>query len=319
MNTKYLLSIGLIASSSAFVSAAEITVWATGVDPNDTSTYYNIRQGSNPTCWVASASNVIAHWQQNNAPGAPNAATSPEGAIAPQGQGVYDTYLSLYNSYTGGLATNYYQYWLGHHGGHALSGYNPRQDSEGKNILDTPAGLGGFYEDYYTTKEAVKEYAWMYTRTSGVDVSSSGCYTTELSKAIYQALSAGNAIVLDIHNSAHSVVLWGAVFDTETNLMTTAWVTDSSNWAFSYSRNMNKILVTEHNGKLIMDGDYYNVESDYSWLNYTIDDAHFLGISSAETLSFIKSGLSIPEPSAFGLFAGVFALVFAGMRRRRSR
>ena len=36
--------------------AADFTLCAKGVNPADSSTYYNIDQGWNPTCWAASGS-----------------------------------------------------------------------------------------------------------------------------------------------------------------------------------------------------------------------------------------------------------------------
>lgn len=305
MNLKCLLSLGGFASSSILVSAAEITLFATGVNPDDASTYYNIQQGGNPTCWVATASNVIAHWQDHNAP---KNAVSPEGIPAPQGEDVYRKYLSLYTGYgtAGGSSTSYYEYWLGYHSGYALSGYPPAKNAAGENILDTPDGLGGFYESYYADAKEVDAIAWSWGNAAA-DYKTQDYYTADISKAIYCALSAGNAVVLDIKNSAHAVTLWGATFDTETSLMKTAWITDSSGWAFSKS-SMTETSVVISGDKMVLEGSYYDT---------TINNAHFLGINSKDTMSFVKSGLSIPEPSSFGLLAGLAALGFGACARRR--
>ena len=76
--------------SAALPLSAEIrTVLATGVDPQNSSTYNNVQQGSRPTCWAASGSNVIGHWQQYHAP----QSDAPKSA-----QDVYNTYLSIYNA-----------------------------------------------------------------------------------------------------------------------------------------------------------------------------------------------------------------------------
>lgn len=299
------------------LSAAEITVFATGVNPDDTTTYYNNKQGNTPTCWAASGSNVIAHWQDNNAPKISGGAISPEGVAAPQGAEVYTTYRSLYRYYYGGFASQLYRYWLGHHHATSLSGKEPQLTSDGKYVTDTAIGAGGFYESVYTTQESVREVAWTYIDEA--DVSAEGAYTTMLSRAIYYTLSAGNALVLDIKGSTHAITLWGATFDTETNLMTTAWVTDSSGSSFSNSSDMNKARVTVKDDKLLMDSDYYyGVEVDPDYVNrLTIDNAHFLGISSTDTMNFISSGSIIPEPSAFGLLAGLGALALVASRRRR--
>lgn len=317
---KKLALIFAISMNLPALSAAEITVFATGVNPDDTTTYYNNKQGMTPTCWAAAGSNVIAHWQENNAPNAPAIGISPEGVAAPQGTKVYDTYRSFYSSYKGGYASQLYRYWVGHHHAAALYGDGAIKDESGKAIIDYDIGNGGFYEDVYTTTESVREIAWKYSDekkyVTGDD------YTVGLSKAIYTALSAGNALVIDIKNSTHAVTLWGATFDTETNLMTTAWVTDSSGSAFAHnSGNMNKALVTVRNNKLLMDADhYYGIEVSSSYYNpLTIDNAHFLGISSTETLNFISSGIAIPEPSMLGLLAGLGALALCVSRRTRRR
>ncbi len=314
---KKLAFIFALSMNFSALSAAEITLFATGVNPDDPTTYYNNKQGMTPTCWAASGSNVIAHWQENNAPGAPAIATSPEGIPAPQGTKVYDTYRSFYYSYKGGYASGLYRYWLGHHHAAGLYGNNPTKNEEGTYIIDTDIGNGGFYESTYTTKESVEEIAWKYSDEKK-DVTNDN-YTVGLSMAIYYALSAGNALVLDIKGSTHAITLWGATFDTETNLMTTAWVTDSSGSAFANSSGMNKALVTTRGNKLLMDADhYYGVTVDPNYYNpLTIDNAHFLGISSTDTLNFISSGIAIPEPSAFGLLAGLGALALGVSRRKR--
>lgn len=316
---KKLALIFAISMNLPALSAAEITVFATGVNPDDPTTYYNNKQGMTPTCWAAAGSNVIAHWQENNAPNAPAIGISPEGVAAPQGTKVYDTYRSFYYSYKGGYASQLYRYWIGHHHAVSLYGHDLIKNEEGKYYIDLPIGNGGFYENTYTTPESVKEIAWKYS--DEVKTVSGDDYTVGLSKAIYTALSAGNALVIDIKNSTHAVTLWGATFDTETNLMTTAWVTDSSGSAFAHnSGNMNKALVTVRNNKLLMDADhYYGIEVSSNYYNpLTIDNAHFLGISSTDTLNFISSGIAIPEPSAFGLLAGLGALAL-GVSRRQSR
>ena len=318
MNTaKYILNIGLLVSGAVSAPAVEITLFATGVDPSDPATYYNNRQEYTPTCWAASGSNVIAHWQDHNAPKTDGAAISPWGVEAPQGEQVYWTYRSFYNTYQGGWATTLFRYWLGYHHAGGLRGYNPVMNSEGVYLLDTPIGNGGFYQSYYDSKEDVMAIAWKWSDTT--DMTSDTRYTTDLSRAIYQALSAGNAVVLDIKGHLHAITLWGVTFDTDTNLITKAWVTDSSSSTFRRA-GMNEVLVKENNGKLVMDGDYYyGITASDQWVNrITIDEAHFLGINSAETLSFIRSGIAIPEPAAFGLFAGLFALTSVSIRRRRN-
>lgn len=92
---------------------------------------------------------------------------------------------------------------------------------------------GGYYESVYS-KEEVRDIAWSY-REVFTDTSSEGFYDTQLSRAIYYALCNGYSMVIDIPNDQHAISLYGATFDTETNLLTSAYVCDSSGASFSAS------------------------------------------------------------------------------------
>ena len=311
-----LIFVALTPFTAPLLQAAEITFFASGVDPNDPSTYYNVQQGNTPTCWAASGGNVIAHWQKYNAPNAPAIAQSPEGAYAPQGDDVYWTYRSLYNGYSGGWASTLYRYWLGHHSGLGLNGYYPISDADGVLLVNKPSGCGGFYESYYKTMEEVQKVAWAWLDVG--DILSEKNYTLELSRAIYYSLSAGHALVIDVKNHSHAITLWGASFDTETQLMTTAWVTDSSGALFS-KKGMSKILINDAGEKLTMNGEHYaGISIVGRWVaEQTIDNAHFLGLNSDDVMAFVRSGVPIPEPSAFALPAGMAVLGLALLRRRK--
>lgn len=91
----YFSGVALVAACALPVSltAEIVTVFAAGIDPNNSASYNNVWQGYRPTCWAASGSNVIGHWQKYHAP----ASAAPSGA-----QDVYNAFLSIYEVHTGG-------------------------------------------------------------------------------------------------------------------------------------------------------------------------------------------------------------------------
>ncbi len=287
--------------SAALPLSAEIrTVLATGVDPQNSSTYNNVQQGSRPTCWAASGSNVIGHWQQYHAP----QSDAPKNA-----QDVYDTYLSIYSGYTGGFPDPLYRWWLGHYSAGAVGGYYP---------TDAFWTAGGYYEDIFT-KDEVADMAWAYTSTFSVWESET-YYTTYLSRAIYYALENGHAMSINIPNRQHAITIYGATFDTETDLLTSVWVCDSSGACFDKDKMSHiRVGVRENSwgaDRLCLTG-HYGASIDFSeYLSKMyIEDVYFLGNSAADTVNFV---FAIPEPSAFGLLAGLGALTLVASRRRRS-
>ena len=297
---------GVLATLSVSPLSAEIIeVFATGVDPTDPSTYNNVQQEWRPTCWAASGSNVIGHWQQHHAP----ESTAPKSA-----QEVYDSYIGVYSNHTGGHPERLYQWWLGHHGAGILGGYNPIEPNFSQS--------GGHYTDVYATIDDVKEVAWAYAAGfSGTSPTGTyeGFFTTTLSRAVYYALTQGYALAINVPNDVHSLTIYGASFDTETNLLTSVWLCDSSGYSFDKNE-ISEVVVGLRTGS---DGyEYlsllgYNNGSEYSSTydrRKYIENVYFLGNSLTDTINFVYS---IPEPSAFGLIAGLGVIAFAGIRRRR--
>ncbi len=295
----------LMTLSVSPLSAEIIEVFATGVDPKDASTYNNVQQGWRPTCWAASGSNVIGHWQQYHAP----ESNAPQSA-----QEVYDSYIGIFSNHTGGRPETLYQWWLGHHSAAILGGYDPVEPNYSQS--------GGYYTDVYATINDVKEVAWAYTSSfSGTSPTGEyeGFLTTSLSRAIYYALEQGYAMAINVPNDSHALTIYGASFDTETNLLTSVWLCDSSGYSFD-KKEISEVVVGVRTGA---DGDEYlsllgynngmDYDDSYDRGKY-IGNAYFLGNSLADTVNFVYS---IPEPSAFGLLAGLGALALVASRRRR--
>lgn len=283
------------------LSAAVIEVFAKGVDPTNHSSYNNVQQ-TGPTCWAASGSNVIGHWQQYHV-------TPPENTPI-SADDVYNTYLSIYQSYAGGKSYTLYRWWLGHHAAASLGGYYP--------VEPNFSTYGGYYEDIYTSMDAVQEIAWSFVSEFGSPASDES-RNTNFSRAIYYALSQGYSMAINIPNDDHAITLYGATFDTDTNLLTSVYVCDSSGASFD-EKDISRVRVglrTDTNGteQLCLVG-YYSEENDFA--NYDSErylyDVYFLGNSVTDTKNFV---LSIPEPSAFGALAGIGALALVAARRRR--
>lgn len=281
------------------MSADIVEVFAKGVNPNDATTYNNVQQGWRPTCWAAAGSNVIGHWQQHHAP----ASTAPESA-----QEVYDTYVSIYETTEGGTSDTLYRWWLGHHHASSLGGRYPLEPNFSNS--------GGYYKDIYTSQEAVQDIAWRFSEEFGYSFSTQED-NINLSRAIYYALSEGYSMAIQIPNDSHAITLYGATFDTGTNLLTSVYVCDSSGASFIKSE-ISRVRVralTNSAGeeRLCLAGYYYEDLPGIDNGKY-LANVYFLGNSKEDTRNFV---FSIPEPSAFGVFAGIGALALVAARRRR--
>lgn len=288
------LSFGIILSGISSVHAGDFTLFAAGVDPNDPASYYNADQMQTPTCWAAAGSNVVAHWQDHHVDSVP--------AGTPTGTDVYTSFLSLYSAPAGGKSDKFYQWWLG---------YYPTEYFEG-TLKDNwqSLNIGGYYKDVYTYDEAM-DTAW-YHYTGNSDYSA-----RYASRAIYYALSNGYSFAIGIPSLAHAFTVYGASFNPETELVTSLYLCDSGYVVFPKDT-MHRARVNLNGNKLYIAGIYKeDDELIGSHTSRVIDNIYFLGNTETDTMNFVWSGEAIPEPSAFGLLAGVGALVLVGTRRRR--
>ncbi|MBQ6705753.1 MAG: PEP-CTERM sorting domain-containing protein [Opitutales bacterium] len=295
MNTRKTLSLlALSLSATPFAVAAEFTLFAAGVNPNDISTYYNADQWPYPTCWAAAGSNVVAHWQDHHVE------NLPEGT--PTGTKVYESFLDLFSTPAGGNSHYFYQWWLGYY---PPTSFNGTLKENWESL-----GIGGYYEDIYSWSE-IQDMAWLHY-TGNSDYSA-----RHASRAIYYALQNGYSFAIGVPNLRHAFTVYGATFDPETELVTSLYLCDSGEVIFK-KESMSRARVNQVGNKLCVVG-YYAEENDFVGVDNGryLDNIYFLGNTETETLDFVYSGVPIPEPSAFALLAGLGVLVFAGGRRHR--
>lgn len=288
------LSFGIILSGISFVHAGDFTLFAAGVDPNDPASYYNADQMQTPTCWAAAGSNVVAHWQDHHVDSVP--------AGTPTGTDVYSSFLSLYSTPAGGNSDKFYQWWLGYYSTEYFDG-TLKDDWQSLNV-------GGYYKDVYTYDEAM-DMAWSYY-TGNSDYSA-----RYASRAIYYALLNGYSFAIGIPGIRHAFTVYGASFDPVTELVTSLYLCDSGYVVFSKDK-MHRARINLTGNKLYLAG-FYTEENDFAGYNThrQLDNLYFLGNTETDTMNFVWNGGAIPEPSAFGLLAGLGALALVGMRRRR--
>lgn len=103
----------------------------------------------------------------------------------------------------------------------------------------------------------------------------------------------------------HAVTLWGVDTDDATGLVNAIYITDSDDDYYGLKR---YTLETYYGGA--------DIEME-TYLSEEFREEYDVTFDRFITLSVNRFVTAIPEPSAFGLLAGVFALAFSTVRRRR--
>ncbi|MBQ6704911.1 MAG: PEP-CTERM sorting domain-containing protein [Opitutales bacterium] len=315
MKRSRLLFIGVLAAVSLFPfsHAFSAEVWAPGVSWEEGWYDFNkYSKGGTPSsndsrmtddgnmCWAASAANVIAWWQeQNNV----TSEYTDMGRTIPQGKDVYQTFVGVFEN-VGGNPAPAFRWWVD---GSAVPGTRTVFGDEGGSAW---TGIYGetYYPDFYYSGGLLTSSN--YTSTPFYSISdsdnpvtianSSSSNLTVQNKAIVDALSSGYALSLEVSTNdgslpGHAITLWGVEYTEAANgdiTLTKAYITDSDDY---YSG----IVSAGVDGK----GYLYGMKIDN--LAYKITRADGLRT------------IAIPEPSAFGLLAGLGAFALAVSRRRR--
>ncbi len=141
--------------------------------------------------------------------------------------------------------------------------------------------------------------------------------------ALMHWFTTGNYVAAITSNS-HTWTLWGLEYDTETNLVTKLFATDS---VADDKNNPQKLLHTfvvmksENNDDELYFARWISKDEDgaitYDQQNIEPYEITFLGIEDRFLVDKHGNSIFVPEPSAFGILAGVGALVAALSRRRR--
>ncbi len=285
-------------SVPAFGFSDVSTLFAPGVSL--TSGWYDANKKSNQnvstydmnSCWAAASANMLQWWQDNyKASGNILPAGTPDGA----GKGVtlggvdYTYELEIYevflrdweNSAGATLAVGLPWYFTGQT--HSDSG------------LAKPTGAGGYFKNEWHEISGVLGSDWLVRYGAWGTWNQASSPLQVFSEKVKGALTNGvGGVDILYGNTLHQLTLWGADFDAA-GMVAAVYLTDSDDQVHELRR----YVVSEDGIEVKING-YKN--------------GNFL-IASLDTLR----AYAIPEPSAFGLFAGTLALAFCAARRRRRK
>lgn len=200
----------------------------------------------------------------------------------PQEDAIWETVKSSFVD-KGGMAANAFSWWIDGSGGVDVKNFD----------------VGGFYRKPW---RPVGPYASNYVK-----------YTPASSYAgasddLINFLRDGKGVTISLSRQ-HELTLWGVEYDTSSNLITKMWLTDSDD----KETRLIPVRCFEMEGML---GIY---KEDYTFLG---EEVHVFAYSTLAPMDDFLTPIPtppIPEPSAFGLLAGIVALVLAGTRRSRRK
>ena len=247
-------------------------------------------------CWAASASNMLAWWQDHNPEYNVLAAmNTPRG-----GQEIFDTFKTAYEN-DGGLQAYGILWYLQ---GDTNDEYLPPLTEKGKE-------MGGYYGNAIT-----QIYSERPIRLGLYDVrvaDSASIVSGFLKDCIVEGYSVGLGVYGDI---SHAVTLWGIDYNEETQMIETMYLTDSDDTRLTgdvaelFEVACSKLeveLATTDGGTVILEELGISNKGDgRTWYNGNV----YLG-----AVSLLKTD-RVPEPGTSTL--GLVALAALCTRRRRS-
>ena len=173
-------------------------------------------------CWAATCSNLVTWWQQQNAEFIPDRAPT-------ELADVWNTYRLTFDNNGGDIGQGLH-WWLDGDYGKGLG----EKELKGRigDFVHGEATLkredGGFYKG--SLWQEIVEGRDLYT------ISSAGSDLTDMSSSLVSAISQGYGVGLSwvtpspyttSGTMGHAVTVWGAVYDTESGLLTALYLTDS--------------------------------------------------------------------------------------------
>lgn len=273
-------------------------------------------------CWAATASNMI-QWGYGQVAAGTFVAGTPAGydasrAFAARQQlSVYKTFCDTWTD-DGNTIANGLAWWL--------TGESEFESVESPASEPTTTTGGA----YLANAAGVSLASYIESIDLIYDDNVSGAYSlAELSDGFKESFESRGGVVglaINVYNQekddvegGHAITCWGCEFD-EDGLLSALYVTDSddcvSTDAYSADADASALeMVMRRLDVTFIENDDADDSNEYG-IAYLFD--YVLGVDYRidTVVTFSPLGL-IPEPSAFGLFAGACALALAGTRRRR--
>ncbi len=303
----------MVLALAAMAQGSVTTLWVDGV--SESGGWYdankvnpNEADGDNELCWAASASNLIAWWQDKYVVDASTPNTIDD---------IWGVFKSSATADVGGDTGGAVQWWI-------TGVYLPTNDEEADRSMfglyessTLPAfegyyydqyGLdfnGGFNYDTWTWENGVYDFLCPDYRNPNqvsadnlIDLVGKGC-------------GVGLSITDDAGTFGHAITLWGIEYDDETNAISKLWLTDSDDAQHPWLNldGLFAVDVKETDGKLYIStpGSTWYAENESIYVDgiFAIDPS----VSTAWGLT------AVPEPATASL--SLLALAALAARRRR--
>lgn len=275
--------------------------WAAGVSEKNGWYDVNKNGGDSELCWAASACNIIAWWQDRV-----GKSNIPSGIPKETADEIYSTLKASFNNvpYSATFA------WGWYFGGYPFGSNDIAEKFKNQNSLG-----GGYYTDYVTSSgwstDSTFEPKYA-TQTSVAENSSTQGAAEKFVPGICDDLRAGYGVSFSVirGSTGHQLTLWGVEIDEIDQVV--IYFTDSDDGE-------DKLRSTSLVFKDISHEATSDKEEDAAWTETQILLKDYNGTATYRIVGWetLMLPYAIPEPSAFGLFAGTLALAFVAARRRR--
>ena len=256
-------------------------------------------------CWAASASNMLAWWQDHNPEYNDLAAmNTPRG-----GQEIFDTFKTAYEN-DGGIQAYGILWYLQ---GDTNEDYLPPLTEEGKE-------MGGYYGNAITQIYSERPISLGLYNVQGAN--SAFGVSEFLKECIVNGYSVGLGIygkTIDGKDIAHAVTLWGIDYNEETQMIETMYLTDSDDIYLTNGdvptlfeaecRELEVEFATKEGGSIMLK--QLGISSTRGGIEW-YDDTVYVGVANI----LMTDRTLVPEPATSTL--GLVALAALCTRRRRS-